>query len=139
MSTTNEKYNSKGVPHSTFFAEVFRLSDPDNNASGVSLGTYLFESVTRSETSTLNKRPGIDGGKNGWWIVGGDVEGSFTCQLATSSTPTLQAGDYFNAAIRRGSDGQPVSERFVIHSVSDPREMGQYQKQSGSIIVDDQV
>ena len=138
MATENQVYVSKGVPFGGLFVEIFRLSDPDNNGSGVSLGTYLLESITPQDSAVLGKRPGTDGGKNGWWLVEGDVEGSAVIQRNLEATPAVQNGDYFEASIRVSSAGAGVSERFVIHTPGHQVDAG-YRKQNVSVIVDDQA
>lgn len=138
MSSENLAYRSKGVPYGGLFVTVYRLADPDDNGSGVSLGTYLLESCTPQDSATLNKRPGTDGGKNGWWLVNGDVEGQAVFQRNLETSPSLKNGDYFDAGIRVGDDGVAVEERFVIHTPSHQVDSG-YRKQSVSVIVDDQA
>jgi hypothetical protein len=128
------QYNSNNVPQGGLFAEFFR-----GQGAPASLGTYLIESITPTVSVTLNKRPGVDGGENGWWMVDGDIEGSITVQRATDVTPTLQNGDFFTAAIRVNAAGEAISERFVLHGMSQEKAMGAYSKQSGSVIVDQHV
>jgi hypothetical protein len=142
-ATPNQKYVSKQVPFGGVTVEIFRLADPNDNATGASLGNYKVESISPSRSSTLGKRPDVDGGKNGWWIVNGDVEGSAVIQRAVATTPSLLNGDYFSASVRVDNSlapngGVPIAERFVIHSPSE--ETGaSYRKISCSVIVDDQV
>jgi hypothetical protein len=137
MSLPNAKYNSRGVPHGGIFVDIYRPNDPDNPNNGAAkLGTYRVESCVPKHTSTLTKRPDIDGGKNGWFITGGDVEGNAVIQRNVATTPTLDDGDYFDAAIRIAADGSTVAERFVIHQPDRPIDSG-YRKMSVSVIVDD--
>lgn len=138
MATTNQNYVSKGVPFGGLFVEIFRLADVDDNDSGVSLGTYLVESITPQDSAVLGKRPGTDGGKNGWWLVTGDTEGSAVIQRNIVTTPCVQNGDYFEASIRVDDAGAGVEERFVIHTPGHQVDAG-YRKQSVSVIVDDQA
>lgn len=138
MSTPNQQYVSKQVPFGGITVEVFRLTDPADNNSGASLGNYKVESISPNRSSILNKRPDVDGGKNGWWIVEGDVEGSAVLQRNIATTPSLESGDYFSASVRINSAGVAVAERFVIHNPTE--EVGaSYRKVSCSVIVDDQV
>jgi hypothetical protein len=137
-ATPNLKYNSGAVPFSTFFVDIFRLADPGDNATGAKLGQYLVESMTPTDSSIVQKRPNIDGGKNGWQIVEGDCEGSITIQRNVQATPSLKNGDYFDAALRVGSDGAPVTERFVLHQPAHSFDAG-YRKQSMSFVVDDRA
>lgn len=138
MSTPNQQYVSKSVPFGAITVEMFRLADPADNNSGVSLGNYKLESLVVNGSDILNKRPDVDGGKNGWWIVGGDREGSFTAQRNIATTPSLVGGDYFSASVRVNAAGAPVVERFVIYNPSEPTDAG-YRKVTGSVIVDDQA
>jgi len=138
MSTPNQNYVSKSVQFGTITASVYRLADVDDNNSGALLGTYKLESLTLSGSDILNKRPDIDGGKNGWWIITGDREGSAVLQRNVATTPSLLAGDYFEAALRVNSAGATVTERFVIYSPSESFD-NSYRKVSCSIVVDDQV
>lgn len=138
MSQPNQAYVSKGVPYGGLYVEVFRLADVEDNDSGVSLGTYLLESITPQRSAVIGKRPDTDGGKNGWWMVNGDTEGSAVFQRNVETTPTLQNGDYFEAAIRVNDAGAGVSERFVIHTPAHQVDAG-YRKQNVSVIVDDQA
>ena len=138
MATTNQAYVSKTVPFGGLFIEIFRLADPADNNSGISIGSYLLESITHTISATLNKRPGTDGGKNGWWLITGDVEGAAVIQRAAAATPTLANGDYFSASIRVDANGAGVAERFVIHGVGHSVDSS-YRKQNVSVIVDDQV
>jgi len=138
MSTPNQAYVSGSVPFAAFTANIYRLTDPDDNNSGVLLGAYKVESATPNITATLNKRPDIDGGKNGWWLINGDTEGSAVIQRANAATPSILTGDYFEAGIRRDASGNAVTERFVIYNPSEPQDAS-YRKVSCSIIVDDQA
>lgn len=135
MSTPNQAYVSGSVPFGGLTVNIYRLSDPDSNSSGVLLGAYKVESATPNITATLNKRPDIDGGKNGWWLINGDTEGSAVIQRATAATPSILTGDYFEAGIRRDASGNAVTERFVIYNPSEPQDAS-YRKVSCSIIVD---
>lgn len=135
--TPNERYNSGNVPHAAIFVDIFRPTDPANpNNAAAKLGTYRIESAGPKEGATLTKRPDIDGGKNGWFMVAGDTEGSATIQRNVQTTPTLRTGDYFDASLRIDAGGTPVPERFVIHAPDYPADAG-YRKMSVSIIVDD--
>lgn len=138
MSTPNQLYVSKAVPFGAITVEVFRRADPADNNSGVSLGNYKLESLTVNGSDILNKRPDVDAGKNGWWIVGGDREGSAVLQRNIATTPSLLGGDYFAAAVRVDAAGAPVTERFVLYSPSEATDAS-YRKVSASVIVDDQV
>lgn len=132
-------YNSGGVPYGGLTVTCKR---PTVDSNGVptggssTLGTYLVESCGPTTAAVLNKRPGVDGGKNGWWMVDGDTEGAVEIQLATTETPHLQNGDYFDADIRVDANGDPVTERFVMHDMSPAIATTQYRKQSGQVIVD---
>lgn len=138
MSTTNQNYVSKSVPFGSLSVDVYRLSDPDDNNSGVLLGTYKLESLTLSGSDILNKRPDVDGGKNGWWLVTGDREGSCVAQRNVATSPSLLTGDYFSVSVRVNSAGTPVAERIVIYNPSEAFDSS-YRKVSCSCIVDDQV
>lgn len=134
-NTPNTKAISGGVPFGGQFVDIFRLTNAGDNTSGVKLGRYLIESVTPSVTAALHKRPNIDGGKNGWYIVEGDTEGSATIQRNTGATPSIGNGDYFDAAVRVGADGNPVPERFFIYQPNPNIDMN-YRKVSVNVIVD---
>lgn len=131
MSTPNQAYNSGAVPNGGLIVTVKR-----GQSAPVTLGSYKVESCNPVQGSTLNKRPDIDQGPNGWWLVNGEREGSATLQLATDDAPTLENGDFFDAAIRRDAAGDPVTERFVLHQMGIVVGAGEYRKQSGSVIVD---
>lgn len=134
MSTPNQAYVSNAIPFGGITVEVFR-----NQANPASLGNYLVESISVAQGSIVGKRPGVDGGPNGFWIVNGDREGSITLQLAIDTTPSLENGDFFSASIRRDAAGAAVSERFVLHNLTRPVGMQEYGKQTGSVIVDQHV
>lgn len=132
----NMKFNSGAVPQGSIFVDIYRPTDPQQpNTGGAKLGTYRLESLSPKTGGTLHKRPDIDGGQNGWWIIDGDVEGSAVIQRNVAATPTLENGDYFDAFARIGSDGTPVAERFVIHVPDRPLDVN-YRKISVSVIVD---
>jgi hypothetical protein len=134
--TPNEKYNSGGVPHGGIFVDIYRPNDPENpNNGGTKLGTYRLEALTPKTGGNLTKRPDIDMGPNGWFIVDGDVEGNATIQRNVKTTPTLENGDYFDAGVRIDAVGATVNERFVIHQPDRPVESG-YRKFSVGVIVD---
>jgi len=134
--TPNMKFNSGGVPQGGIYVDIYRPSDPQNpNGGGEKLGTYLLESCTPKTGGGLTKRPDIDGGPNGWFIIDGDVEGSATIQRNVAVTPTLENGDYFDAGIRISATGAVLDERFVIHQPDRPVDAG-YRKMSVSVIVD---
>ena len=136
MELPNSKYSSGGVPHGSIFVDIYRPADPEApNAGGAKLGTYRLESLTPKRGSILTKRPDIDGGTNGWFIVDGDIEGSVTIQRNVAATPTVENGDYFDAGVRIDANGSTINERFVIHSPDRPVEIG-YRKMSTSVIVD---
>lgn len=135
MSNPNQKYVSAGVQFGGVTVEIFRLADPTSNSSGASLGTYKVESLGAAPSAVVGKRPDIDGGQNGWWIVDGDIEGSAVIQRAAAATPSLENGDYFEAALRVSSAGTGVTERFVIHNPMETAD-AQYRKVSCSVIVD---
>lgn len=135
MATPNQAYVSLKVPFSGLDVTVYRLADKDDNTSGAALGTYKLESLTIGGSDILNKRPDVDGGKNGWWIVSGDREGSFVLQRALATSPTILPGDYFEATLRVSDAGVGVQERFVLYSPSETFDSG-YRKVSGSVIVD---
>lgn len=138
MSTPNQAYVSKAVPFGAISVNVYRLADPDDNDSGVLLGAYKAESIVVGNSDILNKRPDVDAGKNGWWIIAGDREGSCVLQRAVAATPSLLTADYFEVAIRVDSAGTPVTERFVIYNPSETVDAS-YRKVSASCIVDDQA
>ena len=136
MSLPNSKYNSGGVPHGGIFVDVYAPTDPENPNNGATkVGTYRLESCTPKAGSTLTKRPDIDGGPNGWYIVDGDIEGNANFQRNLTTTPTLENGWYFDAGIRIDKTGATVNERFVVHSPDRPIEVG-YRKMACSVIVD---
>ncbi|MDE2103924.1 MAG: hypothetical protein KGL39_42200 [Patescibacteria group bacterium] len=136
MGLPNSKYNSGGVPHGGIFVDIYRPTDPENpNNGGAKLGTYRLESLTPKRGGKLTKRPDIDGGQNGWFIVDEDVEGNATIQRNVAATPTVENGDYFDAGVRIDATGNTVNERFVIHAPDRPIEMG-YRKMAVSVIVD---
>src|ERR1041385_3641252 len=97
MSTPNQKYVSKAVPFGGIYVDIYRLADPGDNTSGAKIGRYLVESATPSDSAMVNKRPDIDGGKNGWWIVEGDTEGSAVIQRNVAATPSLKNRESFGA------------------------------------------
>lgn len=138
MSTPNQAYVSGAVPFGAITVSVYRLADPDDNNSGALLGTYKAESITVAGSDILNKRPNVDAGKNGWWLVEGDREGSCVLQRNIATTPSLETGDYFEAALRVDATGTPVTERFVLYNPSEPTDAS-YRKVSCSCIVDDQA
>lgn len=137
MSSPNAKFNSGAVPHGSIFVDIFRPTDPENPNSGATkLGTYRLESLAPKRGSHLVKRPDIDAGPNGWFIIGEDTEGSAVIQRNTAGTPTVEAGDYFDAAFGMGADGvTAIQGRFVIHGPDLAMDSG-YRKQSVSVIVD---
>lgn len=140
MSTV---YNSNAVPKGGIRVQVYRAADPeapsavgDPATNAALLGTYIVETITPTKGVTLSKRPSEDGGRNGWWMVEGDVEGSIKVQLSITATPTLQSGDYFeDSSIFRNSAGVAVNYRFVVSGMA--IDVGSsYRSQSGSFIVD---
>src|SRR6185312_671402 len=132
----NSKYNSGNVPHGGIYVDCYRPNDPENpNAGGTKLGTYRVESISPKPGAILTKRPDIDGGKGGWFIIDGDTEGNAVIQRNVATTPTLDNGDYFDAALGVDAVGAPIAERFVIHGPDRPADAG-YRKMSLSIIVD---
>jgi hypothetical protein len=135
MSTTNQTYVSGGVPFGAVSVSVYRLADVDDNNSGALLGTYKLESLTLGGSDILNKRPDVDGGKNGWWIVSGDREGSCVLQRSVATSPSILPGDYFSVSLRVDSAGTPVAERVVIYNPSESFDAS-YRKVSASCIVD---
>lgn len=135
MNPPNSKYNSGGVPHGGMFVDIYRLSNPEDTTTGVKLGRYLVESCNPSASATVTKRPNVDGGKNGWFITEGDTEGQSVIQRNTAATPTVDNGDYFEAAIRVNAAFTAVIERFVIHTPDHAKDAG-YRKQSVTVIVD---
>lgn len=138
-TTTNQKYNAGKIPSGGFFVSIYRpvnveASDPTVDTL---LGRYLVEATSPTVAATITKRPGTDGGKNGWFMTEGDTEGSATIQRNVAATPSVANGDYFDAALNVGADGVAVAQRFVIHSPN-PNLDPSYRKQSVSVIVDDQ-
>ncbi len=132
----NSKYNSGGVPHGGMFVDIYRpTSSEDPNAGGTKLGRYLVESCNPSAAGILTKRPGVDGGKGGWFITEGDTEGQAVIQRNTAATPTVTNGDYFDANIGVDAAGVAIPLRFVIHTPDHAKDAG-YRKQSVSVIVD---
>ncbi len=132
-------YNSNNIPKGGLSVVFYRpISGDAPGAAGADtlLGTYLVESLTPTESATVNKRPNTDGGENGWWIVAGDVEGAIKVQLATTATPWLTNGDYFETAtLFINSAGAGVNRRFVVHGMA-PEVSSAYRSQSGNVIVD---
>jgi hypothetical protein len=136
MGLPNAKFNSGSVPHGAIFVDIYRPNDPENPNNGATkLGTYRLESLSPKRSSTMSKRPDVDGGPNGWYIVDGDVEGSAVIQRNVAATPTVENGDYFDAGVRINADGSTANERFVIYSPDRTVDMG-YRKMSVSVIVD---
>ena len=136
MGLPNAKYNSGGVPHGGIFVDIFRPTDAENpNAGGAKLGTYRLESLTPKRGHTLTKRPDVDGGPNGWYIVDGDIEGSAVIQRNVAATPTVENGDYFDAGVRIDASGATINERFAITGPDRPVEAA-YRKMSVGVIVD---
>jgi hypothetical protein len=136
MGSPNVKYNSGAVPHGGIFIDCYRPIDPENpNGGGVLLGTYRLESISPKPGATLTKRPDIDGGKNGWFIIDQDTEGNALIQRNVATTPTLANGDYFDAGLGVDAAGAVVNERFVVHGPDRPADSG-YRKMSLSVIVD---
>lgn len=138
MATPNQAYLSNSVPFGGFSVSILRPTDPDSPTSNpTTLGTYLVESITPSYNGILGKRPAVDGGDNGWWLVNGTIEGSGTIQLPTLTSPTLKNGDYFTVtSIEADANGAAVSRKFVIHSPSTTISTSDYRKQNVSVIVD---
>lgn len=136
MGSPNLRFNSGGVPHGGIFVDCYRPTDPENpNNGGAKLGTYRVESCGPKEGANLVKRPDIDGGRNGWFMTAGDVEGNAVLQRNVNTTPTLQTGDYFDATLLVDTNGAGVAERFVVHVPDRPADAG-YRKMSMSVIVD---
>lgn len=147
MSTPNQAYVSNAVPFGGLFVQIFRLSDPADPNSGVALASgsstpaaqankYRVESLSPSQNMVGGDRPDIDSGDNGWWMVKGNTTGNATIQLPTASSPTLETGDYFEAAIRRDSSGNAVTERWVIGQVGTTVSTTDYRKQNVDVKVD---
>lgn len=136
MGSPNISYNSGNVPHGGIYVDCYRPTDPENpNNGSTKLGVYRVESINPKPGATLTKRPDIDGGKGGWFIIDGDVEGNVVIQRNVSTTPTLLNGDYFDAALGVDAAGALVPERFVVHGPDRPADAG-YRKMSMSVIVD---
>ena len=136
MGSPNLRFNSGGVPHGGIYVDCYRPNDPDNpNNGGTKLGAYLVESCGPKPGANLVKRPDIDGGRNGWFLTAGDVEGSAVIQRNVAATPTLETGDYFDATLLVNAAGAGVAERFVVHGPDRPVDAG-YRKMSVSVIVD---
>lgn len=133
----NSAYNSGGVPHGGMFVNIYRPADPENpnNAPGTLLGRYLLESCNPSSAGNLVIRPDVDAGENGWFITKGPFQGQAVIQRNTSVTPTVENGDYFDAALRVSDAGALVGERFVIHTPDYAKDAG-YRKQSVTVIRD---
>jgi|SRR6185312_14499587 len=132
----NSKYNSGNVPHGGLYVDVYRPIDPEKpNDGATKLGTYRIESISPKPGATLTKRPDIDGGKGGWFIIDQDTEGNVVMQRNVATTPTLQNGDYFDAGLGIDATNAVINERFVIHGPDRPADAG-YRKMSLSVIVD---
>lgn len=147
MPTPNQAYVSNQVPFGGLFIQIFRLADPGDNTSGVALvsgnalpaaqaNKYRLESITPTQNTVGGDRPDIDGGDNGWWLVKGTTSGNGVIQLPLDASPTLDVGDYFDAAIRRDAAGAPVTERFVIMDVGASVATTDYRKQNVGVKVD---
>src|SRR6516225_909731 len=135
-ATLNERYNSGPVPHGGMHVDIYRPTDPSNPNGGANkLGTYKLESASPKIDAELVKRPDVDSGQNGWFIVDKDAEGSAVIQRNIVATPTVQNGDYFDAYLFVDTAGNAVGKRCVIHSPDASIDSG-YRKISCSIIVD---
>lgn len=134
--TPNIKFNSGGIPHGGLYVDIYRPNDPENpNNGGTKLGTYLVESCSPKRGGGLTKRPDIDAGPNGFFIVGQDEEGSAVIQRNVAATPTVDNGDYFDAYLSVDQNGAQVAARYVIQS-PDHTADASYRKMSCSVIVD---
>jgi len=131
MATPNQAYVSNSVPFGGITVEIFR-----GQANPASIGEYIVESLTPTQSVIEGIRPASDGGDNGWWLVTGMTTGECVIQLATDATPTLLPGDYFSASIRRDENGAVIAERFVIGRVGHSVATTDYRKQSCDVRVD---
>lgn len=140
----NAAYVSNGVPFGGFSTSLIRPSDPLNPGTNpTTLGTYVVETITLNHQGILGNRPAADGGDNGWFLVNGPIEGSATIQIASSTAPTPQNGDYFSLTVdvngqnvEVDSAGAQVTRRVVLHSIGLPVGIGEYRKVSCSVRVD---
>jgi hypothetical protein len=128
----SEAYVSNAVPYGGIFVDIYR----DKNTPVLVISQVLLESLNVTHNAVIGKRPGVDGGDNGWWSVNGTREGSLTAQVATDATPTIHNGDFFSASLRRDTNGNAVNERFVINSPNINRGINDYFKITGNVMVD---
>lgn len=126
----SELYNSNSIDYGSITAALVR---------GVTtLGTYVFESVTIERGSNVINRGDELNTDNGWAMTEPlSTPGSAVVQIPTNprvpgGAKTPKPGDYFEYTF----DNEIGEERFVITSVSAPREQNGYTKVNVNLLRD---
>lgn len=113
MSTS---YNDGNVPFGGFTVTLYRGTS--------ALGTYILETFTPSRPTKKVERSDQFGGPNGFALVNAQESANGVLQIAITSTPFPQRGDFFTLS----SDPTIGNEKWVIESISQPFEAGTYYK-----------
>ena len=127
---TAANYNNTSIPYGarteTFYRGATLASGPGSFSGGTSKGTYVCETVALNRPLVVIKRRDELGAPNGSVGVVDYVSGSFTVQLATTSSAPLQPGDTFNDTF----DTSIGAEAFIITDIDQPEGQTEYKKQS---------
>lgn len=128
--------SSGNVPISVPSGGIYEIFDKDDQ----SRGEYVFENFNINRPTQRTDRPnGHNAAVDEWVLRGGQVTATATIQVATSSTEFPQVGDYVEDDFEGGyhdenGDLTLGDERFVVESVSQPFNMGDYWKVNVNLV-----
>ena len=122
----------------TFFRPVNPLAPAGPGAGGdTSLGVYLLETSSPKAPTKLIQRIGTAGEDTDFTLVQQRKTMSATAQTSTTSTTTLQNGDYFEDTFDTTTAGATTAnERYVITDTENVETAGDARKQSITLAID---
>jgi hypothetical protein len=135
-------YKSAGMPDGSRSVVFYRPTNPVSpgaagGGSDTNLGTYLLETSSPKSPSKTIGRMGVAGEDTDFALVQQRKTMSAVAQLSTSSTPTLQPGDYFEDTFGTTSGGAATAnERYVVTDHEYTQQAGDARKQPLTLVID---
>jgi len=142
MARNKIMYSGSSMPVGTRTLDFYRPVDPTIVATTASNSTkiataVIFEDLDITEDATTVMRRGIKGEPTDKKLLAGNKTMTGTAQLATSSSVTLQPGDFCSDSFEIDANGAATAnEQYFITRASAPERAEDARKQNLTLEID---